>query len=322
MKPKVYIAKPIPESVEKYIAEYCEYKIWDEKTPIPKEKLLEEIKDIDGLMLPKGEITNEFLDQAPKLKVVSNIAVGYDGFDIEAMKKHKVLGTHTPHVLDETVADTIFGLILMTARKLSECNHHVKKGHWNKMDSEDFFGKDVHDATLGIIGMGRIGEKVARRATQGFNMNVLYYNRSRRKDVEEKYNVRYSDMTNLLRESDFVLLMLPLTNSTFQFMGANEFKLMKTDAFFFNCSRGKTVDENALIEALKMKKISGAGLDVYEQEPINKDNPLLLMDNVVTLPHIGSATKKTRDDMAMRAAENLVAGVTGKTPPDVVKEMR
>lgn len=322
MKPKVFIAKPVPGDVEAYIGKYCDYKIWREKKPVPQDILNEEVKDIEGLMIPKGKITHDFLERAPKLKIVSNIAVGYDAFDIEAMKKHNVLGTHTPFVLDETVADTIFGLMLMTARKLSKLDQYVKNGNWAKMDNESFYGKDIHHATIGIVGMGRIGEKVARRAAQGFNMEVLYFNRHRRKDVEEKYGVSYSGMTSLLKKSDFVLLMLPLTDSTYQFMGKEKFELMQKDAFFFNCSRGETVDEKALINALETKKIQGAGLDVYEQEPVHKDNPLLQMDNVVTLPHIGSATQKTRDGMAMRAAENLVAGVMGKEPPDVVKEMR
>lgn len=294
----------------------------ERKKTIPKDILNEEIKDIEGLMIPKGEITHEFLEHAPKLKIVSNIAVGYDAFNIEAMKKHNVLGTNTPNVLDETVADTIFGLMLTTARKLSKLDRYVKNGNWDKIDNESFYGKDIHHATIGIIGMGRIGERVARRAALGFNMDVLYYNRTRREDIEEKYGVTYSDKASLLKRSDFVVLMLPLTDSTYQFVGEEEFELMKTNAFFFNCSRGGTVDEQALINALKMKKIQGAGLDVYEQEPVNKDNPLLQMENVVTLPHIGSATKKTRDAMAMRAAENLVAGVMDKNPPDVVKELR
>lgn len=322
MKPKVYISKPIPEEVEKYIARFCDYKIWREKEPIPNEVLFEEIKDIDGLMTPKGIITDEFLNKAPKLKIVSNIAAGYDAFDINAMKERKVLGTHTPFVLDETVADHVMGLIIMTARKLGRLDKYVKEGHWNRLDNDDFFGKDVHHSTLGIVGMGRIGEEIVRRASLGFNMNVIYNNRNPRPDLEQKYGVQFSEKESLLEQADFVLVMLPLSDATYHFMGEKEFGLMKKSSFFFNCSRGEIVDEKALIKALQDGTISGAGLDVYEVEPVDKENPLLKMNNVVTLPHMGSATRKARFDMAMKAAENLVAGVMGQKPPDLVKELR
>ncbi|MRH42768.1 bifunctional glyoxylate/hydroxypyruvate reductase B [Aquibacillus halophilus] len=322
MKPKVFISEPVPQEVEEYISKFCDYKIWKEKYPIPKEILYKETKDIDGLMTPKGVITEEFLENSPNLKIVSNIAVGYEAFDIKAMKERKVLGTHTPYVLDETVADLAFGLILMTARKLGELDQYVKSGKWHKSDNQKFLGQDVHHSTLGMIGMGRIGEKVARRATFGFNMNVLYHTRNRRPQLEESYGIKYSNIESLLENSDFVLLMLPLTDATYQLIGQEQFKLMKQSAFFINCSRGKIVDEKALIHALETKEISGAGLDVFEVEPVDKDNPLLKMQNVVTLPHIGSATEKTRFNMVMKAAENLVAGVTNQVPPDVVDELR
>lgn len=323
MKPKVFISKPIPKEVENYIAKYCDYKIWNKKEPISDEILLKEIANVEGLMTPKGIITKEFLEKAPNLKIVSNIAVGYDAFDIEAMKEKGVIGTNTPNVLDETVADLAFGLILDTARRITEFDKYVKDGMWNQhLDSEEFFGQDVHHATLGIIGMGRIGEKVARRASMGFEMNVLYCNRNRKTEIEEKYGVVYSELNSLLEKSDFILLLLPLNDDTFHFIAEEQFDLMKQNAIFINCSRGQVVDEKALIKALQAGKIRGAGLDVFEVEPIDKDNPLPKMDNVVTLPHIGSATKKARFDMAMRAAENLVAGVTGQVPPNIVRELQ
>jgi len=323
MKPKVFISKPIPLEVENYIAQYCEYKIWNEKKPIPIDVLLNEVAEVEGLMTPKGIITREFLDKAPNLKIVSNMAVGYDAFDLEAMRERKVIGTHTPYVLDETVADLVFGLILSTARRLIEANNLVKSGKWDKkFNSEFIFGQDVHHATLGIIGMGRIGEKIARRASLGFEMNVLYNSNSRKTTLEEKYGITYSDIDSLLKESDFVLLMLPLNSFTYHLIGEKQFNLMKSSAIFINCSRGQIVDEKALIKALEDGKIRGAGLDVFEKEPTDKNNPLLKMDQVVTLPHIGSATHKTRFDMAMKAAENLVAGVTGKVPPNVVRELQ
>ncbi|TWT01761.1 D-glycerate dehydrogenase [Planomicrobium sp. CPCC 101079] len=323
MKPKVFISAPIPKEVENYIAQHCDYRIWDKKEPIPPEILAEEVADVEGLMTKKGAINKEFLEKAPQLKVVSTISVGYDSFDIEAMKERSVLGTHTPFVLDETVADLVFGLILSAARRLPELDRWVKEGNWGKeKSSERNFGVDVHHTTLGIIGMGRIGEKIARRAALGFEMNVLYNSNSRKQEAEEKYGARYSEVDDLLAASDFVVVMLPLTPETHHIIGQKQFDLMKPDAIFINCARGQVVDEKALVQALQEKKIRGAGLDVFEVEPVESDNPLLQLDNVVTLPHIGSATHNTRFDMAMKAAENLVAGVTGQVPPDVVKELR
>lgn len=321
MKPKVFIAKPVPKEVEAYISEYCDYRIWDKDEPIPRETLMEEISHVEGLMMPNAPVSKELLDGAPHLKVVSNISVGYDSFDTEEMKKRHVIGTNTPFVLDEAVADLTFGLMLSVSRRIAELNQLVKEGNWNKLDG-DFLGLDVHHATLGIIGMGRIGEKIARRAALGFEMDVLYYNRTRRSDLEDTYGVVYSELDDLLKESDFVLVMLPLNEATHHFIGKDEFNKMKSSAFFINCSRGAVVDEQALMEALSSGKIGGAGLDVFEVEPIQKDNPLLQMKNVVTTPHMGSATVKTRFDMAMKAARNLVAGVTGETPTDVVPELK
>ncbi|MGI2328238.1 2-hydroxyacid dehydrogenase [Planococcus sp. YIM B11945] len=323
MKPKVYITMPIPKEVEAYIAKHCDYKIWDKQETIPQEILTEEMAYAEGLLTSKAVISKEFLAQAPRLKIVSNMAVGYDAFDLEAMKEKKVLGTHTPYVLDETVADLAFGLVLSTARKMPELDRWVKEGNWHKkQDKEKVFGVDVHHSTLGIVGMGRIGEKIARRAAFGFEMDVLYHSNSKKPELEEKYGIRYSDLDSLLAVSDFVLLIVPLTGATRHMIGEKQFDLMKPTSILINCSRGPVVDEKALIQALQEKKIRGAGLDVYETEPVEPDNPLLQMPNVVTMPHIGSATHQTRFDMAMKAAENLVAGVTGKVPPNVVKELR
>ena len=322
MKPKVFIAKPIPREVEDYIAESCDYKIWDKKEPIPQDVLYKEIADVDGLMISKWKVSEDFLSHAPKLKIFSNVAAGYENFDYELMKERNVLGTNTPHVLDDSVADLAMGLILMTARKLGRLNQYVKDGSWSRLDDEDFLGQDVHHATLGIIGMGNIGEKIAKRAALGFDMKVLYNNRSRRPEAEEKYGAVYTELDDLLKTADFVLVMLPLSPATEGLIGEREFNLMKPTAFFFNCSRGKIVREAELIKALETGAIKGAGLDVYETEPVHKDNPLLQMDNVVTMPHMGSATEATRFKMAMTAARNLVAGVTGQVPPNLVKELK
>lgn len=312
MKPKVYITLPIEEEVETYIAKYCEICKWQGETPITRQELLKEISDIEGLYTAGFYINEELLDHAPNLKVVSNMSVGYNNFNLKEMKRRNVIGTHTPYVLNDTVADLTFGLMLATARRISELDSFVKAGSWERTkDDEPFFGLDVHNTTLGIIGMGRIGEVVAKRAKYGFNMDVQYYNRHQKPEVEQELHIKYSDLESLLATSDFVVLLTPLTDETYQLIGEKEFKLMKKTAIFINISRGQTVDEQALIQALQNKEIYGAGLDVFEQEPIEEDNPLLKMSNVVSVPHIGSATKKTWDAMSMRAAGNLVAGLTG-----------
>ncbi|WP_082232907.1 2-hydroxyacid dehydrogenase [Halobacillus massiliensis] len=322
MKPKVYIAKPVSQEVENYIAEHCDYKMWREENNIPTDVLMKEIQDVDGLMIPKAKVDENFIEKASHLKVISHIAVGYETLDTDLMAEHNIIGTHTPYVLDDTVADLIFGLMLSSARRISHLDRYVKDGKWIKLDDPYFLSKDVHHATLGIIGMGRIGEQVAKRAALGFDMNVLYHNRSARPEAEEKYGLQRESMEGLLEKSDFVLAMVPLTDETRQLIGEKEFNLMKQDAIFINAARGQVVDEQALIKALQEGSIGGAGLDVFEEEPMPLDNPLLQLDNVVTTPHIGSATAKVREAMAMKAAENLVAGVTGRKPENVVKELQ
>lgn len=319
MKPKIYLTLPVDEKVENYLKKHCIVRKWEGKEPISREMLLEELIDVDGLYTAGYKIDDELLDHAPKLKVVSNMSVGYNNFDLVAMKKRNVIGTHTPYVLDETVADLTFALILAVARRIAELDKLVKEGGWMpSIDDREYFGMDVHHTTLGIIGMGRIGEAIARRAKLGFNMDVIYHNRNRKFDVEDELEITYSEFDSLLKQSDFVVLLTPLTEQTYQLIGEREFKLMKKSAIFINVSRGQTIDEKALIQALENKEIYGAGLDVFEQEPIEKDNPLLGMDNVVTVPHIGSATKKTRDAMSMRAAENLVKALTNSGSYDKV----
>lgn len=320
-KPKIFIANPIPGFVEDYLRENCEVVIWDFSKPKKFDGILEIIKDVDGIIQVGMKIDENLLSHAKKLKAVSNISVGYNNFDVEAMKKYNIIGTHTPGVLDETVADTIMGLIINTGRRLCEADRDTKNGNWQKGDVSKFLGKDIHQSTLGIIGMGRIGECVAKRANLGFDMDILYYNRRRNKLAEEKYNAKYLSMDEVLQKSDFVMVMTPLSEETYHLMGEREFKLMKKDAFFINASRGPVVDELALIKALEEGRIAGAGLDVFEKEPIDKNNPLLRMDNVVTLPHIGSATEKTRDDMAMLAAKALVEVLEGRGSDVIIPEL-
>jgi len=322
MKPVVYLTYPVTKQVEEFIAEHCTIRKWEGDGLIPEDVLLQEVGDIHGLYTSGSmarNIDEVFLNHAPLLKVVSNVSVGYNNFDVEAMKKRNVIGTNTPSVLDETVADLAFALILSTARRIVELDRFVKEGNWNSTTHySEAYGKDVSGSTLGIIGMGRIGEAIAKRAKFGFNMDILYHNRSRKPEAEEKYEAEYCELSSLLKRSDFVLLMTPLTPETYQLIGKEEFKQMKKSAIFINVSRGQTVDEQALIDALENKEIYGAGLDVYEQEPVDVNNPLLKMKNVVTVPHIGSATAQTEDAMSIRAAENLVAVLTGKEPKDPV----
>ncbi|KAE9133856.1 putative 2-ketogluconate reductase [Phytophthora fragariae] len=322
MKPGIFIDRRIPAEVEAYIAEHCVIDKWEHTDPIPRETLLSRIGQAEGLLTSGSKINNELLEQAPRLKVVSSISVGYNHFDIPAMKERSVIGTNTPDVLNDTVADLVFALILGSARRVAELDHYVKEGLWKPENGEKWFGTDVHHATLGIIGMGRIGETIARRAKYGFDMDVLYYNRSRKPEAEEQLGVTYASMEKLLSESDFIVLMAPLTPQTEGLIGRSEFKLMKKSAIFINASRGQTVDEQAMIEALQQGLISGAGLDVYEKEPVDPSNPLLQMPNVLTLPHIGSATAKTRFDMAMLAARNLVMALQGNTPPQLLNEFK
>ncbi|SER99104.1 gluconate 2-dehydrogenase [Gracilibacillus ureilyticus] len=322
MKKKVLVTEPIPQKVIEYLEKEVELERWDKSEKMPREQLLEKIPSFHGLLTSKDTIDKEFLQTANRLEVVSNISVGYDNFDVEAIKKANVLATHTPYVLDETVADLIFGLLLATARRIPELHQYVREGKWNRSVDHTLFGYNVHHKKLGIIGMGRIGEKVARRAKSGFEMDVSYHNRNRNKKVEEELGVYYEEMEELLQTSDFILLMTPLTKQTFHLIDEEAFRKMKRTCFFINAARGAVVDEDALINALRNKEILGAGLDVFEQEPVSPANPLLKMENVVTLPHIGSATAETREQMKLFAAKNMIQGLRGTKPDALIKELQ
>ncbi|MGP4040524.1 2-hydroxyacid dehydrogenase [Gracilibacillus sp. D59] len=321
MRKKVLVTEPIPETVKNYLQEHVELTTWDSPEQMPREQLLNTIGSFHGLITVKDSIDDELLQRADQLEVVSNISVGYDNFDVNALKRSQVIATHTPYVLDETVADLIFGLILSSARRIIELDQYVKQGKWVKAVDAPLFGHNVHHKKLGIIGMGRIGEKVARRAKLGFEMDVTYYNRSRKEKIEAELGLLYQDIDVLLQESDFILLMTPLTKETLHLIDATAFEKMKDSCFFINASRGKVVDEAAMIKALQEKKIAGAGLDVFEQEPVDPNNPLLKMDNVVTLPHIGSATAETREEMKFFAAKNMLQGLNEEQPEAVIKEL-
>ncbi|WP_339251603.1 D-glycerate dehydrogenase [Sporosarcina sp. FSL W8-0480] len=277
-----------------------------------------EIVTATGLIGSSLKVDRALLERAPFLKVVSNISVGYDNLDIDELTRRGILATNTPDVLTETTADTIFSLLLATARRIPELDQYVKKGNWTGKLSESLFGMDVHGKTLGIIGMGKIGQAIAKRGRFGFGMDILYHNRSRKPEAEEKLNARYMELDDLLQQADFVCLMAPLTAETVHLISAREFKLMKETAIFVNGSRGALVNEADLVAALKEGRILAAGLDVYEKEPLGKNHPFIGLRNVVTLPHIGSATLETRRKMEELAIRNLIAGLTGEKPPSLI----
>lgn len=320
---KVFVAKSVSGTVIEYISKYCDCEVWDNEKSIPRDVLIEKVKDVDGLIITPGiKVDKELLNNSPKLKVVSNMAVGYDNFDISAMKEKGIVGTNTPNILDDSVADLIFALVLSTARRVAEMDRYVRANKWKASDEKELFGIDVHHKTMGIIGMGRIGEAVAKRARLGFDMNVMYYNRHRKLEVEEKLDIKYAGLETILKKSDFVVLMTPLTKETYRLMDHHEFETMKDTGIFINASRGQTVNEMALIGALKNGDIRAAGLDVFENEPIKKDNPLLELENVVLLPHLGSATEETRFNMAMMCAESVIKVLQGEEVKNIIPEFK
>ncbi|MCR4440631.1 MAG: D-glycerate dehydrogenase [Peptococcaceae bacterium] len=322
MKPRAFIAVPLPREAEDYLARHCPYKKWEGEGAIPRDRLLQEVSGMEGLLVMGHWINQELLDRAPRLKIVSNIGAGYNNFDLAAMKARGVMGTNTPGVMNETVADLVFGLILAAARRIPELDRLVKEGGWKKGMGSELFGVEVHHSTLGIIGLGRIGEAIARRAVYGFGMKLLYHNRQRRPELEEKLGAVYLSLDDLLKEADFVVVMTPLTPQTRGFIGYRELCLMKRSAVFINASRGGTVDEAALARVLEEGRIYAAGLDVYGKEPVVPENPLLKTKNAITLPHIGAATEKARLAMSMLAVENLVKGLSGEQPPNLVEELK
>ncbi len=264
-----------------------------------------------GLLGASLKLDAALLDLAPNLQAIASVSVGVDNYDIDYLTERRILLSNTPDVLTETTADTGFALILATARRVVELANLIREGGWQQSIGPRHFGTDVHGKTLGIIGMGRIGEALAQRGHFGFGMPVLYHSHSPKPAVEQRFNARYCSLETLLRQADFICLTLPLTAETQGLIGAQAFAQMRPESIFINISRGKVVDETALIEALRNKQIRGAGLDVFEREPLNADSPLLQMDNVVATPHMGSATHETREAMARCAVDNLLAALAG-----------
>jgi len=320
LKPKVYVTRRLPDSVLDRIAAVADLQFFsDSQRPVPREELLKAVEGVDGIlsMLTEKMDGEVFEAAGPQLKVVANMAVGYDNIVLADAKAHRVIVTNTPDVLTETTADLTFALVLATARRVTESERFLRDGKWQTWSPMLLTGQDVFGATLGIIGMGRIGEAVVKRA-RGFDMNVLYSSRSPHSNVELEYGCTFQTMDEVLKKSDFVVVLTPLTEQTRGFIGARELSLMKPTAILINTARGPIVDERALYDALAKKQICAAGLDVFEQEPIAPDHPFLRLDNVVLLPHIGSASVQTRLRMANLATTNLLEAVLHGNPPNRV----
>jgi glyoxylate reductase len=315
----VYVTRVIPAPALDIVRRGAEMRMWDrEDVPPPREILLREVADCDGVLsLLTERIDDELLAHAPRLRVVGNMAVGFDNIDVDAATRRGVLISNTPEVLTETTADFAFALLMAAARRMVEADAFTRGGKWKTWGPLLLAGQDVHHATLGLIGLGRIGSAVAKRA-KGFAMTVLYYDPIRRPDLEESLGIGYREMNEVLRASDFVSVHVPLMPQTRHLIGAAQFRMMKPTAVFINAARGPIVDQAALAEALRARVIYAAGIDVFEQEPIAPDDPLLRLDNVVVAPHIASASIPTRTRMATLAAENIVAVLEGRQPPTPV----
>lgn len=314
----VYVTRRIPESALEMLRQQATVRLWDsEDRPVPREVLLREVRDADAVLsLLTDRMDEEVLAAAPRLRVVSNMAVGYDNVDVQACTRRGVVVCHTPGVLTETTADLAFALLLAASRGLCQAERDLRAGRWSSWSPMQWVGQDVYGKTLGIVGAGRIGAAVARRA-QGFAMRILYVARSRKPDLEA-LGAERKELDDLLAEADFVTLHAPLTPETYHRIGERELRLMKPTAVLINTARGPLVDEAALVRALRERWIWAAGLDVFEQEPLPLDHPLLGLPNVTLLPHIGSASVATRTRMATLAAENLLSVLAGRQPPHAV----
>ncbi|HBC81684.1 MAG TPA: glyoxylate/hydroxypyruvate reductase GhrB [Escherichia sp.] len=318
MKPSIILYKALPDDLHKRLEDHFTVTQVDNLDLETVQKNAEAFANAEGMLGSSEKVDAALLEKMPKLRATSTVSVGYDQFDVDALNERGIFLMHTPTVLTETVADTMMALVLSTARRVVEVAERVKAGEWKQGIGPDWFGIDVHHKTLGIIGMGRIGLALAQRAHFGFGMPILYNARRHHAEAEERFQARYCDIDTLLQESDYVCVVLPLTDETHHMIGAEQFKKMKSSAIFINAGRGPVVDEQALIEALKSGEIHAAGLDVFEQEPLPVDSPLLSLSNVVALPHIGSATHETRYNMAACAVDNLIDALNGKVEKNCV----
>jgi glyoxylate reductase len=311
-QPRVYVTRRIAREAVALLAERCAVAQWDHSDPVPRALLLEEVRAADGLLaLLTERVDAELLAAAPRLKVVANMAVGYDNVDVAAARARGIAVTNTPGVLTETSAEFAFALILAAARRLKEAMRWVERGLWSTWDPLLLLGRDLENATLGLVGFGRIAAGVARRA-HGIGMRLLYHSRNAHPTEEVQYEMRRAGLDELLAESDVVSLHLPLTEQTRHLIGARELSLMKPTAYLVNTARGGVLDPEALLEALRSGRIAGAALDVTEPEPLPSDHPLVQLDNCLVVPHIASASVETRTRMATLAAENILAVLEGQ----------
>jgi glyoxylate reductase len=296
----------------------CDAKVWEEELPPPREVLLENVRDVEGLLcLLTDKIDAELLSRALRLRVISNYAVGFDNIDVAAATRRGIVIGNTPGVLTETVADFTIALMATAARRIVEGDKQVRMGRWKTWGPMTLLGQDMHNATLGVIGLGRIGTAVARRA-KGFGMKVLYYDLARRIEIENSQGIEFAPLDRILAESDFISLHANLTPETYHFIAKAQLGKMKRNCVLVNTARGQLVDGMALYEALRNNKIAFAALDVTDPEPLPTNHPLLTLDNVVVTPHIASASVATRTKMALMAVDNLIAGLKGEMPPNPV----
>lgn len=320
MKKKIIAYNRVEKPVLDRLKEKYDVQFFKHIDTNANQEFLAHLNQAEGIIGLELRVNRELLDNAPNLKIVSNVSVGHNNLDMEQLNKRNIMATNTPDVLTDTVADAIFGILIAAARRIPELDQLVKNGEWvTEAIGPEHFGNNVHHKKLGIIGMGRIGQAIAQRAHHGFDMDILYHSRSRKPEADEKYHATYcSDLDTLLTEADFVCLMTPLTPETEAFIGRREFQLMKKSAIFVNGSRGKTIVEKDLIDALQQGEIAAAALDVYENEPVEPDNALLKMKQVVTTPHIGSSTNETELKMSELAAYNMEMGLNGNKPPNLI----
>ncbi len=319
-RPRVFVARTIPDAGLGLIHAAAETEVWPGELPPPREVLLERVRGLDGLLaLLTDRVDDELLDAAgPQLKVVSNFAVGYDNIDVAACARRGVAVGNTPGVLTETTADLAFALLMAVARRVGEALDYVRDDRWQTWGPLLLMGKDIHGATLGLVGFGRIGREMARRAT-GFGMRTLYFSRTRADEATEReLGATYAPFDQLLADSDFVSVHTALNDETHHLIDAGAMARMKPGAILVNTSRGPVVDQAALVDALRSGHLFGAGLDVTDPEPLRADHPLVALPNCLIVPHIASASERTRDRMAEKAARNLVAGIRGEPLPDPV----
>lgn len=317
MKPKVFITRPFEQAAIEEVAKHCEIRVHPVDEPMPPELLAQAMRDVDALIPCGARVSQEAIDGSPRLRVIANVGAGCDNIDLDACNRLRILVTNTPDVVTEATADVAFALLLASARRVVEGDRYVREGRWSHWQWNFLWGSEMHGKTLGLYGFGRIGQAVARRG-RGFSMRILYHARHRvSAQVEEELSAQRVDQETLLREADFLSVHVPLTPETRHSIGKPELDLMKPTAFVINTARGTILDEEALVQALQAGRLRGAGLDVFEREP--QLHPALIgMNNVVLLPHIGSATGETRLRMALLAVENLVAALYGKRPPNLV----